>query len=221
MPKLMRTAYLTFDCYGTLIDWKKGIIDNFKTFAQFENSQNFDLFNDYVSLEAKNETGYSTYSQVLASTFLSLAHKLKLNPSEKDAYGFASSITKWPAFSDTRSALESLGKKGYKRVILSNVDRGLLEGTIRRSGLDVDGFITAEDVKSYKPRKDHWLELLKRYDISKDEVIHVAGSIYHDIIPATEIGFRTIWVNRYGERAPSKVVPTFSVNSLSEVLTIL
>jgi 2-haloalkanoic acid dehalogenase type II len=217
----MRRKYLTFDCYGTLIDWRKGIIDNFKKFANFENSQNLDLFNRYVLLEAKNETSYSTYSRVLASTFLSLARELNLNPSDRQANAFAGSITRWPAFSDTKPTLKSLGEKGYKRIILSNIDRELLSETIRQNELEVDGYITAEDVKSYKPQKGHWIELLKRYDISRDDVIHIAGSIYHDIIPASEIGFKTIWVNRYGDQAKFSVVPTFSVNSLSEVLTIL
>jgi 2-haloalkanoic acid dehalogenase type II len=128
---------------------------------------------------------------------------------------------KWPAFSDTRSTLNELGLRGYRRIILSNVDRALLEETIEESGLDVDGYITAEDVRSYKPRKDHWLELLRRYDVSKDDVVHIAGSLYHDIIPASELGFKTIWVNRYGERQGPEAKPAISVRNLSEVLDIV
>ena len=217
----MREKYLTFDCYGTLIDWRKGIIENFRSFSHFTNTSDYDIFGRYVSLEAEEESGYSSYSEVLSSTFLKLARELDLKPSMVDAKAFARSIVKWPAFSDTRSTLNELGLRGYRRIILSNVDRALLEETIEESGLDVDGYITAEDVRSYKPRKDHWLELLRRYDVSKDDVVHIAGSLYHDIIPASELGFKTIWVNRYGEMPGPEAKPAISVRNLSEVLDIV
>lgn len=217
----MNIRYLTFDCYGTLIDWKKGIEDNFKTFARFDNPEKVDIFKNYVTIESKAEHGYSPYRRILATTFLDLADQLNLHPSEEESYGFADSITHWPAFEDTSSTLRSLGKRGYKRVILSNIDKGLLQETINNGDLEVDGFITAEEVKSYKPEHGHWLELLKLYKVSKEEVIHVAGSIYHDIIPVSKLGFRTVWVNRYNESEPTEVRPTYLVSSLSEILNIL
>ncbi len=217
----MSLRYLTFDCYGTLIDWRKGIEENFKKFAKFKNSKGIDIFGEYVEIESKQEQDYITYKQILASSFLDLAHNLDLDPSQEVAQAFAISITSWPSFADTVPVLRSLGGKGLKRIILSNVDRELLENTITLNKLEVDGYITAEDVKSYKPQRGHWLQLLKQYGLTKDEVVHVAGSIYHDIVPAAKLGFRTIWVNRYNEPEPTEVKPTHSVRNLSEILNII
>jgi len=217
----MKPNTLTFDCYGTLIDWKRGIVDNFNRFAHLDNSGTLNIFNMYVELEAKNEHNYSTYRQVLSTTFLALAHHLKLNPTEGEAEKFANSISEWPAFEDTVSTLRILGERGFKRIILSNIDRALLMGTIEESKMKVDGFITAEDVKSYKPQTRHWQELLKKYALQKEQVIHIAGSIYHDIIPASSMGFKTIWVNRYNESPRDDVKPTNVVRTLSEILEIL
>jgi 2-haloalkanoic acid dehalogenase type II len=217
----MKIKYLTFDCYGTLIDWRRGIVENFKKFAKFQASTDTDVFERYVALESENERSYTTYIQILASTFLKLAHQLNLDPSEKDAQIFAESITTWPAFEDTSTTLRTLGDRGFKRIILSNIDRMLLEGTIRESELEVDGFISADEIKSYKPQSAHWLEMLRKYHTDRTEVLHVAGSIYHDIAPASNLGFKTVWVNRYKETIPQDITPTYSVSSLSEVLEIL
>ncbi len=217
----MTLRYLTFDCYGTLIDWKKGIEDNFKNFAKFGDQGKYDIFKNYVAIESRLENNYSSYRQILATTFLEMAHQLSLDPSKQDADGFADSITLWPAFEDTSLTLKSLGKKGYQIIILSNIDRILLKRTIENSELEVNGYITAEDVKSYKPQKAHWVEVLRTYGLSTNEMVHIAGSIYHDIIPASEMGLKTIWVNRYREPFPTKVVPTYTVDDLREILKIL
>ncbi|MCL5407855.1 MAG: hypothetical protein M1518_00625 [Candidatus Thermoplasmatota archaeon] len=146
----MTLRYLTFDCYGTLIDWKKGIEDNFKNFAKFGDQGKYDIFKNYVAIESRLENNYSSYRQILATTFLEMAHQLSLDPSKQDADGFADSITLWPAFEDTSLTLKSLGKKGYQIIILSNIDRILLKRTIENSELEVDGSITAEEVRSYE-----------------------------------------------------------------------
>ena len=96
----MKPNTLTFDCYGTLIDWKRGIVDNFRRFSRSGDSNDLDIFNMYVELESKNENDYSTYRQILSTTFLALAHQLKLNPTEEDAEKFADSISEWPAFEE-------------------------------------------------------------------------------------------------------------------------
>lgn len=97
---------------------------------------------------------------------------------------------------------------------MSNIDKKLLEGTIDNSKLEVDGYVTADEVKSYNPRYSHWKELLSRYNLSKGEVLHIAGSVYHDIVPAATMGFRTVWVNRYDRPVPSNVNPTYVVSNL-------
>ena len=218
-----RIKYLTFDCYGTLIDWKKGIEENFaRCFPSY--TQDEDIFAKYVAIEAKEESGYKPYIQVLAESSERLAHSLGIKISSDDSPGshFASSITKWPAFPDTAGALSELGRLGYTRVILSNVDTELLKGTIENSQLEVDGFITAQQVGSYKPAEKHWLEFFKRYGAEKNETIHVAGSIYHDIIPAKKLGLKTVWINRYGDNPSNeKIRPSWTVSSLSDVPALL
>ena len=108
----MTLRYLTFDCYGTLIDWKKGVEDNFKTFAKFGDQGKYDIFKDYVATESRLENNYSSYRRILATTFLEMADQLSLDLSRQDADGFADSITRRPAFEDTSWTLKSLKKKG-------------------------------------------------------------------------------------------------------------
>lgn len=215
--------FLTFDCYGTLIDWREGIETNFKKFFLDEKEQivGLDIFKRYVALEANQEKAYKAYNDVLRDTSLRLAKNLGVDPSESAAEKFAKSITHWPAFDDTAPALKKLGRLGYKRIILSNIDRNLLTGTIRNNHLEVDGFITAQDVRSYKPAKKHWISLLRAFKVKRDEVLHVANSVYHDIIPANELGLKTVWVNRYRESPPRKVKPSYVVDRLSDLFEIL
>src|SRR5437762_3074560 len=116
--------------------------------------------------------------------------------------------------------MTELGRIGYKRVILSNVDRDLLRETILRNGLEVDGFITAEDARSYKPAAGHWNVFLGRYKASKKSTLHIAQSLYHDILPANKLGFSVAWLNRYGGRNGG-ASPSYTFNDLKSLLTIL
>ena len=211
--------FLTLDCYGTLIDWKKGIEDNFRECFGTGGAKQ-QIFEKYVSLEIQEEGSDRSYKQVLEETSVKLARNLGLSFSEDSGRRFADSIVNWPAFSDTSETLRKLGQLGYSRTILSNIDRVLLRGTISNNHLEVDNFITAQDVKSYKPNKEHWLEFFRTSGANRDELVHVANSVYHDIIPASEIGIRTVWVNRYGEKSPT-TKPDFMITNLSESVGVL
>jgi len=213
--------YLTFDCYGTLVDWKTGIETNFSSSFQNGAANHADVFKRYALLEAREEKAYRSYEDILQTTSLNLAKQLGLSPNKDNAVRFANGIANWPAFEDTPQALRDLGKRGYKRVILSNIDRDLLQDTIKNNNLEIDGYVTAEDVRSYKPEKNHWTQFFQVYKVQIDEVIHVANSIYHDIIPATELGIRTVWVNRYNEPLPEKVEPSYVVSKVSDLIAIL
>jgi len=218
----MAIKYLTFDCYGTLIDWKTGIETNFKKFFLKDKGGvlSTGIFSSYVVLEAKEEKAYKAYRDILTDTSLRLAENLGLEQSETAARKFADSITHWPAFEDTAPALKELGRRGYKRIILSNIDRNLLKETIKNNNLEVDDFITAQDVKSYKPEKKHWITFLKSFKTRKEKVLHVANGIYHDIVPASELGLKTAWVNRYGEELPEDVKPSYVIDRVSDLLDI-
>ena len=117
--------------------------------------------------------------------------------------------------------MKELGERGYKRVILSNVDRDILKETISQSGLDVDGYITAEDVSSYKPADRHWKKFFADYGTSKANTLHVASSIYHDIIPTSKLGITNAWINRYSEPKPPGVTPSYAFQDLKGLLNIL
>ncbi|MGC8645602.1 MAG: haloacid dehalogenase type II [Thermoplasmata archaeon] len=213
--------FVTFDCYGTLIDWKKGISESFRRITGVEELSDEEIFREYVSLEAEEERGYAPYRLILEKSFISLAMKFNVKVTTAQAKDFSSSMVKWPPFFDTVSALEELGNEGFVRVILSNVDRDLLEQTIANSGMEIDGFVTAEDVGSYKPNAAHWLYFFKHFNASRENSIHVAGSLYHDIEPARKLGLKTIWVNRYGETPGSNPPYNLVISSLIELPALL
>jgi FMN phosphatase YigB (HAD superfamily) len=103
---------------------------------------------------------------------------------------------------------------GYKRVILSNIDKDLLKGTVLQNSLEVDGYITAEDVGSYKPSIEHWNRFFAEYKASKANVLHVAQSVFHDIIPSSKMGVANAWINRYSDPEPAGINPTYVFRDL-------
>jgi len=173
-----------------------------------------------VKLEAEEESDSKPYREVLKNTAMRIASHFGTSVREGQAKEFAESVPYWTPFSDTTETLKELGRRGYKRVILSNVDRDLLRETILRNGLEVDGFITAEDVRSYKPAVGHWNTFLERYKASKESTLHIAQSLYHDVLPATKLGFGVAWINRYGE-GNGGASPKYSFNDLKSLLRIL
>ena len=217
----MKFQYLTFDCYGTLIDWRKGIEAHLgKLLRKNGVMPRKKIFPIYVKLEAEEESDSKPYREVLKNTAMRIASHFGTSVREGQAKEFAESVPYWTPFSDTTETLKELGRRGYKRVILSNVDRDLLRETIQRNGLEVDGFITAEDVRSYKPAVGHWNAFLERYRASKESTLHIAQSLYHDVLPATKLGFDVAWINRYGE-GNEGASPKYAFNDLKSLLRIL
>ncbi len=214
--------YLTFDCYGTLIDWRAGIEKNLgKALGRVTLPRGENLLTVYVRLEAQQEGTYKKYRQVLSDTARNMATKLGKELSADAAAKFAASVPLWPAFRDTASSLRELGSLGYNCYILSNVDTDLLRETIKRNKLEVDGFVTAEEVHSYKPAFGHWQRFLRRTNAKKSDVLHVAQSIYHDIRPASKLGIKTVWVNRYRETLPKAVAPWMMSDNLRHLVQTL
>lgn len=210
----MKYRYMTFDCYGTLIDWRSGIEAELRSALGDIRIGGQDLMNAYVTAELGEESTYKKYREVLRGSVTSLSGLLGVKVTEQGARRFAGSVPRWPAFPDTRKFLREMGSRGYRRYILSNVDNDLLEGTIKNNGLEVDGFVTAEQVGSYKPETRHWIEFMRRTGATKGEVLHVAQSLLHDIIPTQRLGIASAWVNRYGERLSSEAAPSMMSDSL-------
>jgi 2-haloalkanoic acid dehalogenase type II len=217
----VRYRYLTFDCYGTLIDWRSGIEKGLRRALGPVGLRGQDLLDAYVEAERGQESTYTKYREVLSSTALSLSKSLQVRVSNGAAAEFAASLPNWPAFPDTRRFLSDMGSKGYKRYILSNVDNDLLEATLRNSRLEVDGYVTAEEVGSYKPNPGHWKEFLRRTGAKKESMLHVAQSVFHDIIPTQRMKISSAWVNRYHERLPAGASPLFIADSLRHLGELL
>jgi 2-haloalkanoic acid dehalogenase type II len=217
----VKFRYLTFDCYGTLVDWKKGIVQSLSIAGVATGLAPHALLDAYLAEEKEQERSYQKYSHVLAKSVIAMSKNVGVKIGRKAALEFASSVPNWPAFPDSRSFLKKIGEVGYARYILSNVDTGMLEETIRRNRFEVDGFVTAEEVGGYKPGRRHWLGFMEKTGAKKDETLHVAQSVFHDILPAQELGIASAWVNRYREALPVGAHPLYIVDGLKSLGEVL
>jgi 2-haloacid dehalogenase len=197
---------LSFDCYGTLINWESGILTALKTILANHNITQDNLSDEQLlemfaqkesALEAKD---YSTYREILKKVVQDFGVKLNFVPTEEELNYLAESIQNWEPFADTVEALKAL-KKRYKLTIISNVDDDLFAYTAKKLEVEFDWIITAQQVKSYKPALQNFEVAIERMGISPDKLLHVAQSVYHDIIPANSMGLSTVWVNRRKDQA--------------------
>ena len=219
---MLKFTHLTFDCYGTLIDWRSGIEANLGGLLKRNGlPEDARVFPVYFKFEAEEEGEYKSYRDVLRDTAMKVANNLGVPIPRDAAARFAASVPTWSPFPDTVETMKELGRRGYKRVILSNIDRDILKATIAQAGLEVDGFITAEDVGSYKPSVGHWKKFFDAYGASKADTLHVAQSIYHDIIPCSKLGIESAWINRYSEPKPANVNPSYTFPDLKTLLGLL
>jgi len=217
----VKFRYLTFDCYGTLVDWRRGITESLEAAGVTTRLGPGRLLEAYVAAEKEQERDYQRYRDVLKKSVTALSREVGIKIGRKTADEFASSVPAWPAFPDSRRFLKRMGEAGYVRYILSNVDTDILEETIRKSRLEVDGYVTAEEVRSYKPERRHWLRFIEETGAKRTEVLHVAQSVFHDILPTQGLGIASAWVNRYREAIPAGAHPLYIVDSLRSLAGIL
>jgi 2-haloalkanoic acid dehalogenase type II len=193
---------ITFDCYGTLIDWESGISTAFAN-AVAADARPLDraqLLKAYADLEASVEAEtYRHYRDVLTETAQRVAHRLGWPLSREQAGFLPESLPRWQPFADTNQALERLVAAGYSLGILSNVDDDLLAGTRRHFTVTFDLIVTAQQVGSYKPTHGHFLEARQR--LAGKRWLHAAQSYFHDVIPARALGIPVAWINRKHESA--------------------
>lgn len=191
-------TWLTFDCYGTLIDWERGIFDAARA-AIFSNSNPIPdaaILAAYARAEAACEAGpYMPYRGVLQRCLALMAAEFDTVATEAQQSAFARSLCAWPAFGDTVDALRRLERR-FRLAIVSNIDDDLFTFSEPRLGIRPALVVTAMQVGSYKPASAHFHEALRRIGEPKTHVVHVAQSRYHDIAPARALGLRTVWVNR-------------------------
>jgi 2-haloacid dehalogenase len=200
--RLRDFSALTFDCYGTLIDWETGILAALRPWAAAQGVTADDeaLLAAFARAESRREAAEPTarYPRILAGVLHDLAEEFGAAASDAAAQAFAASVKDWPAFPDSAAALAYL-QRYYKLVIVSNVDRASFRHSNAKLGVRFDAVITAEDAGAYKPAPNHFhlaLARLAELGVPKERVLHVAQSLFHDHVPAKRLGLRTIWVNR-------------------------
>jgi 2-haloacid dehalogenase len=195
----MSGRWLTFDCFGTLIDWRHGIGTTGELLFPGHGAAFLDA---YIANEAEVETdaSFKRYRAVLTETTRRVARQLSLDLKPDDATALVSTIPHWPPFADVGPALGALRKEGWKLALLTNCDRDIIALTQRRLPVAFDAVVTAEDVSAYKPNPAHFLLFQSTFGASADVWIHVAQSYFHDIKPTSQLGIKRIWVNRQGEK---------------------
>jgi 2-haloacid dehalogenase len=192
------TRWATFDCYGTLIDWNAGIGDVLERLWGAE--QRPRLLTRYHELEPEVQgEAYRSYAEVLTLTLEHLAREVGYGIPEGESGMLARSLPDWPPFPEVPGALGELRRRGWQLAILSNSDRDLIAASQRALGVPFDITVVAEDVHSYKPAHAHWERFFELTTAERDRHVHVAQSRFHDIVPATELGLVTVWINRLGE----------------------
>jgi 2-haloalkanoic acid dehalogenase type II len=207
---------VTFDCYGTLVDWEEGISSAFVREAA-EDGVVLDrarVLAAYHELEPEIEaSGYRPYREVLAATAVRVAQRLGWPLTVDRARFLPESLARWKPFPDTNPALERLVRAGYRLGILSNVDDDLLAATRRQLGVLFDVVVTAEQVHSYKPAQGHFMEARRR--IGGARWLHAAQSFFHDVVPARALGIPVAWINRKRESASGGVAPDLEIRDLT------
>ena len=215
----MPIEWVTFDCYGTLIDWERGITDALLPLLP-PGTDRKALAEWYIAMEAEFEAeGYHLYRDVLDRVGRRVLRSLDAAIPEDKASPLPSSLADWRPFPEVPAALRALTDSGRYLAILSNVDRDLLELSIGRIGVRPDLAITAEDCGSYKPAPGHWRRFLERAGVSTERTVHVGASQYHDIRPATALGFRTVFIDRHGETL--ETTPTRVLRDLSTLPNVI
>lgn len=214
---------LTFDCYGTLIDWETGIWNALRDPLAAHGAilAKEDALALYGTLESEIEHGpYVDYKTVLGRVLDGFGARLGFAPSPEERARFSVSVRDWPAFPDSPAALRALKTK-YKLAILSNVDDDLFAHSAARLQTHFDWVITAQQIGSYKPSPANFHAALARLALPKERILHVAQSLYHDIAPAKALGFTTAWVNRRhglpgaGATPPADARPDLEVPDLA------
>jgi putative hydrolase of the HAD superfamily len=203
---LTRFRALSFDCYGTLIDWEAGLLAMLKPWAREQGveASGETLLLAYADNEAaaQRDTPSALYPDILATAFRSTGERLGAPVSDEWARRLGDSVPDWPAFPDSPDALARLAGR-YKLIILSNVHRAGFAGSNERLRGDFAAIITAEDVGAYKPAENHFRALdaaLPGLGVDRSELLHVAQSLFHDHVPAKREGLPSVWINRRHDR---------------------
>ncbi len=208
---------LSFDCYGTLIDWEAGIVQALQPWSAWRGIEASSdallmLFSKHEHV-VQRESPTMRYPDVLATSLHRIATEFGVTATDVECEEFGKSVGAWPAFADTASALRRLHEH-YRLIIVSNIDRASFAASNRRLGVDFDLVVTAEEVGAYKPRHDHFVSMfaqLPSIGVEREQTLHVAQSLFHDHGPAQALGLPSVWIDRRGGRAGTGATPSVDV----------
>ena len=215
---------LTFDCYGTLIDWETGLVTAFAPVlaAHAVRADAEDLLARYARHEAAAEAGpYRTYREVVALGLDGVAEELGFTPTAEERAAFGAAVADWPAFPDSADALARLATR-FRLGVITNCDDDLFAAAAEKLGVAFDPLVTAQQARAYKPAEPPFALAFERLDLPRDRILHVAQSLFHDHVTAKRLGLTTVWIDRRGgrggngrdaggRRAPGRDVPGHGV----------
>ncbi len=219
---------LSFDCYGTLIDWETGISSALRPIMETHEvkASHDELLALYGKAETEIEAGpYRTYREVLKAVLNKIGDVLGFIPSRDELESFSMSVMNWPAFPDSVQSLRALAIK-YRLIILSNIDDDLFRYSRKLLGVKFDHVFTAQQIGSYKPSRRNFEYLIQHAGVPKHKILYVAQSLFHDIAPAREMGFSTVWINRRqglsgsGATPPAEATPDLTVHDLRSLAVL-
>jgi len=218
-----RISCITFDCYGTLVDWESGIKNTIKRIIVDKglNGNIDELFRSREDLEFDLiQSEYRNYREILALSLKETFTQFRIPYSNRDGERLAESVPDWPVFSDTVKSLVRIGR--VSRVcIISNIDKDIIARTRDRLGVRFDLIVTAQEARSYKPSIRPFQLALGKLKVRSSEVLHVSSGFRYDIPPARQLGFNTAWVNRKREKAPIGFSADYEFSNLVELADFL
>jgi 2-haloacid dehalogenase len=210
---------LTFDCYGTLIDWESGLLAALRPVVQADVSDET-LLELFARHEAELEAGpYLLYKDVLSGSLEKLGQELGFVPTQAERDTFGRSVVDWPAFPDSPEALAAL-KQRFQLGVITNCDDDLFAASNERLKIEFDWIVTAEQARGYKPRTENFEFAFARIDVPRERILHVAQSLFHDHVPAKALGMTTVWIDRRqgrtgtGATPPAEATPDLTVADL-------
>jgi 2-haloacid dehalogenase len=200
---------LTFDCYGTLIDWETGLVDAFRPVleAHAVAAGDEELLARYAGYEAEAEAGpYRSYRDVVGAGLRGVAAELGFTPTDAEVTAFGAAVADWPAFPDAAEALDRLQQR-YRLGVITNCDDDLFAASNRKLGVTFDWVVTAQQAGAYKPDERPFHAAFDRIGLPRDRILHVAQSLFHDHVTAKRLGLTTVWIDRRGHREGSGATP--------------
>ena len=204
-----RFEALTFDCYGTLIDWETGILAGLRPVlaATGVDPSDDEVLEIYARAEAAAEAGpYRRYRDVLAECLREVGEAYGVAVPDADAAAFGGSVGSWPAFTDSTDALRQL-RTQFRLGIITNCDDDLFAASNARLGVSFDWVVTAQSVGSYKPDPRNFDSAFEAIGLPRERILHVAQSLFHDHVPAKTLGLSTAWIDRRHDRPGSGATP--------------